>query len=184
VSELKKIYDSLQTIKQSQNPEQFMIASNAFGRGFGDKKIKLITTEYPYIAKNKEKSLELTVNDLTKIKGIAETTAKQFLDKLPAYYEFTEELDINLSDVQRESVKKSEIFNEKKFVFSGFRNKDYERIIQENGGTILSTTSATTDYLVVKDKNIITGKVEKAIQLGIKIMSKDELQNIIEAHSL
>jgi NAD-dependent DNA ligase len=95
-----------------------------------------------------------------------------------------EELDINLSDVQRESVKKSEIFNEKKFVFSGFRNKDYERIIQENGGTIISTTSATTDYLVVKDKNIITGKVEKAIQLGIKIMSKDELQNIIEAHSL
>jgi NAD-dependent DNA ligase len=180
----QKIYDSLQTIKQSQNPEQFMIASNAFGRGFGDKKIKLITTEYPYIAKNKEKSLELTVNDLTKIKGIAETTAKQFLDKLPAYYEFAEELDINLSDVQRESVKKSEIFNEKKFVFSGFRNKDYERIIQENGGTILSTTSATTDYLVVKDKNIITGKVEKAIQLGIKIMSKDELQNIIEAHSL
>jgi NAD-dependent DNA ligase len=183
----QKVHDSLQGILQCKNPETFMIASNKFGRGFGDKKIKLITNEYPYIAKNKAKALELTVNDLTKIKGIAETTAKQFIDNLPAYYDFMEDLDIKLSDIQSEPVKQqnkqlSEIFNGKRFVFSGFRNSEYERIIEENGGSILSATSSTTSYLVVKDKSKMTTKVEKAIQLGIKIMSKDELQNIIEAH--
>jgi NAD-dependent DNA ligase len=183
----QKVHDSLQGILQCKNPETFMIASNKFGRGFGDKKIKLITNEYPYIAKNKAKALELTVNDLTKIKGIAETTAKQFIDNLPAYYDFMEDLDIKLSDIQSEPVKQqnkqlSEMFNGKRFVFSGFRNSEYERIIEENGGSILSATSSTTSYLVVKDKSKMTTKVEKAIQLGIKIMSKDELQNIIEAH--
>ena len=43
------------------------------------------------------------------------------------------------------------------FVFSGFRNKDYEEAIKINNGFVDGTITKNTNYLVVKDKEKITG---------------------------
>ena len=77
------------------------------------------------------------------------------------------------------SKKISEVFHGMKVVFSGFRNKDYEKVIKDNGGIIVTTISSATNYLIVKDIDNMTGKVEKAMQLGVKIMSKDELERLM-----
>jgi NAD-dependent DNA ligase len=177
-----KVIEALKGIS-SVSCDKLMTASNVFGRGFGEKKLKLIINEYPYIPQNKDKGLKLTVEDISKIKGMAAISAQQFIEHLPEFYAFYEELGIKCK--KAESVPSSpkspklSVFNDKKVVFSGFRNKDYEQIIESNGGKITTSISKTTDYLVVKDKNDTSSKIEKARELGITIVSKDELEKML-----
>ena len=177
----QKIYLALQEIKQTEC-NKLLSASNVFGRGFGEKKIDLILSEYPFIANNKKKALELNINDIIKIKGIAKITAEQFITNLPKFYKFYEELDIKCINknnssiiIKQEDINKN-IYN-KKFVFSGFRNKDYNKIIIDYGGSISDSISKNIDILVVKNISENTTKINKAKELGISIISKEEFEN-------
>ena len=117
-----KIVEALQSIT-SVSCDKLMTASNVFGRGFGEKKLKLIIDEYPYIPTNKNKSLQLTVNDIVKIKGMAAISAEQFVEHLPEFFEFYEELGIKCKKTTA-VVSRLAIFKDKKIVFIGFRNKE------------------------------------------------------------
>jgi NAD-dependent DNA ligase len=178
-----KVIEALQGIS-SVSCDKLMTASNVFGRGFGEKRLKLIIDEYQYIPQNKEKALKLTVEDITKIKGMATISAQQFIEHLPDFYAFYEELGIKckktVSITTSPKSPKLAVFKDKKVVFSGFRNNEYEQIIQANGGKITTSISKTTDYLFVKDKGETSSKIEKARDLGITIMSKEELEKLIE----
>ena len=68
----------------------------------------------------------------------------------------------------------------KNICFTGFRNEDWSKIIEENGGKILSSVTSACDMLVVKDFNSTSSKIQKAKQIGIKIISIEEFQNLIE----
>ena len=61
-------------------------------------------------------------------------------------------------------------------VFSGFRNKVYEKIIDREGGNVGASVSSKTTIVVVKAATLITGKVAKAQNLGVTIMTLDEFQ--------
>jgi DNA ligase (NAD+) len=75
----------------------------------------------------------------------------------------------------------TEIIEDKKisgktFVFSDFRNKDWETYIETHGGKISGSVSSKTDYLVTTQDAIDAGtnsKVKKAIELKLEIVSKD-----------
>ena len=180
-----KIIDALNNIK-SVSCDKLLTASNIFGRGFGEKKFQLIIDEYPYIVINKEKALKLTITDLTKIKGIAETTAKQFIENLPKFFEFYEELNIKCIKTKiatpvasSPSNKLMTVFKDKKVVFTGFRNKDYENIIIAVGGKIITAISKSTDYLIIKDKNEKSSKIDKANEYGVNIMTKEDFEKLL-----
>ena len=162
-----------------------MDASNIMGRGFSYKKIKLITDAYPSILihdkKNREITNKLTVSDLTSVDGIAETSAKLFLENLPKFYDFYDNLGIKCkgvdTDTNAPAKKNSSIMNTnivgKSFVFTGFRDKDLEAYIIRMGGFIKTSVSKNTDYLVVADLNDNSGKVDKAKSLGVPIILRD-----------
>lgn len=166
-----------------------MDASNMLGRGFSYKKIKMITDVYPSIlidnAENREKSLKISVEDLMKVEGIAEISAKLFIENLPRFYEFYDSLGVKCKGIEEKvniSVEKVENANikDKKFIFSGFRNKDYEKIIVENGGKIVTSISKLTNYLIVKNKTEKSGKIDKATELGVKILDIPEFEMLIK----
>lgn len=166
-----------------------MDASNMLGRGFSYKKIKMITDVYPSIlidnAENREKSLKISVEDLMKVEGIAEISAKLFIENLPRFYEFYDSLGVKCKSIEEKvdkSVEKTEKANikDKKFIFSGFRNKEYEKIIVENGGKVVTTISKSTDYLIVKNKTEKSGKIDKATELGVKILDIPEFEMLIK----
>ena len=166
-----------------------MDASNMLGRGFSYKKIKMITDVYPSIlidnAENREKSLKISVEDLMKVEGIAEISAKLFIENLPRFYEFYDSLGVKCKSIEEKvdkSVEKTEKANikDKKFIFSGFRNKEYEKIIVENGGKVVTTISKSTDYLIVKNKTEKSGKIDKATKLGVKILDIPEFEMLIK----
>ena len=166
-----------------------MDASNMLGRGFSYKKIKMITDVYPSIlidnADNREKSLKISVEDLVKVEGIAKISAKLFIENLPRFYEFYDSLGVKCKGIEEKvdkSVEKTENANikDKKFIFTGFRNKDYEKIIVENGGKVVTSISKSTHYLIVKNKTEKSGKIDKATELGVKILDIPEFEMLIK----
>ena len=166
-----------------------MDASNMLGRGFSYKKIKMITDVYPSIlidnAENREKSLKISIEDLMKVEGIAKISAKLFIENLPRFYEFYDSLGVKCKGIEEKvdkSVEKTENANikDKKFIFTGFRNKDYEKIIVENGGKVVTSISKSTHYLIVKNKTEKSGKIDKATELGVKILDIPEFEMLIK----
>lgn len=164
-----------------------MDASNILGRGFGLKKIKSITDIYPEIIDNtikgRNKALKLKVEDLIKINGIANISAQLFIDNLPNYYTFYDNLGIKCHNDKNKDVVNGNNGNnnlkDKTFIFSGFRNKDFEKIIEDNGGKVTTSISKNTNYLIVKNKYENTAKIIKAKELGIIILDIEDFEKML-----
>lgn len=167
---------------KTKSCKEIMIASNILGRGLGEKKLNLILEKYPFICNDKNKALKLYASDIKIINGMGDLSANQFIDNLNKFYEFYEELGMTL---QKESVKEEtkEIINKKlenkHFVFTEFRNKDYEAEIKKNNGFIDSTITKKTNYLIIKDSTKITEKVKKAMDKGIIIITAEQFKEML-----
>jgi DNA ligase (NAD+) len=64
-------------------------------------------------------------------------------------------------------------------VFSGVRDKTLENLIQSNGGSVTGSVSKNTTHLVVKDVNETSGKIKKAKELNITIISLEDLKEFL-----
>lgn len=118
------------------------------------------------------------VADILKVGGFAEKSAKDYLQGLPKFKDFIKNLPISIKkEVKMEVV--SNKFEGMQFVFTGFRNSDFERIITENGGKIGSGVSKTTTHLVMKEKGSGSGKEKKALDLGVTILDINELRDFL-----
>jgi len=166
-----------------------MDASNVFGRGYGERKLKMITGKFPCLLNfdkaSRQKSLKLTINDLITTDGIAEISAKLFIDNLPKFYEFYDDLNIKCNSpiVEDKSVANTNITG-KGFLFTGFRSKEHEKMITDTGGVIKSSISKNLDYLIVANKDTITTKVAKAEEQGIKIIDVNELEELFASMNI
>mgnify|MGYP001381858915 CR=1 FL=1 len=90
---------------------------------------------------------------------------------------YNEVIKLNVKINLKKKIKKSNtnsIFKDKNIVFSGFRNKDVENFINENGGNIISKVSKNTDLLIVKDLNSTSSNVVNAKKYNIEILSLDQ----------
>lgn len=179
------IIEALKKIKRV-DCNVLMDASNIMGRGFGFKKIKSITDVYPDIIDNtktkRNKALKLKVEELVKINGIAKISAELFIENLPKYYEFYDNLGFKCNNAIAEAVENIKINNnlkDKIFIFSGFRNKEYEKIIADNGGKVATSISKNVNYLIVKDKNENSAKIIKARELGISILNIEDFETLL-----
>ena len=65
-------------------------------------------------------------------------------------------------------------FINKNVVLTGFREDPIIEFITENGGEIMNTVNSKTSMLVVKDNEYTNIKIEKAKELNVPIMTKDE----------
>lgn len=89
---------------------------------------------------------------------------------------------LNMVSSTKEPEKESDVLANKSFVISGVF-KNYERdalqeIIVKNGGRILSGVSGKLDYLLAGD-NMGPSKREKAEKLGVKIITEEEFEKLI-----
>lgn len=173
-----KIVENFQKIKDS-DCDLLLDASNILGRGFALKKIKLVSQKYPL--NKKTEILKLTVDDLLKIDGIGNVNAKQFVENIKKFYEFLDKIGYKCDkeEVKKEVVNVKTVLKDKKFIFTGFRNKDWEKLITDSGGKIVTSVSKTVDYLVVKNKTDKSGKIDKANELGVKILDMGEFEKMI-----
>lgn len=167
----EKIIKSIQDTYNSATCVQMMTASNIFGHGFGIRKLNSIIDKIPNILNRKVPSLE----EVTAIDGIGEISAKAFLEGLPKFFDFMESIPMECKS-EKSSSSSDQIFKDEKVIFTGFRNKDWEAVIEKHGGTIVTSISKNTTLLVASDPNEKSAKLEKARSLGIKVISKVDFE--------
>lgn len=169
---LEGLHERIKTLKCNE----VMDASNIMGRGIGAKKIELITKAFPAI---QEKRYIPTLHELIGIKGVETTTAEQFISNLPAFFKFLDDNDIHCGHEKTPKIdnidtSKQMEFLGQKIVFTGFRDEDLESYIVKRGGQITSSVSKNTNYVIVKDASKSTSKIEKAVSLGVVVISRDD----------
>ena len=62
------------------------------------------------------------------------------------------------------------------FVFTGFRDKSLEELIQREGGDIKSVVSSNTSFVITNDKESSSSKITKAKDLNIEILNLEEFK--------
>ena len=184
----EKVANTIAAVKDNVECVDLMSASNIFGRLFGSRRIKTIVKAYPSILKRQAPTLE----QLLQIEGIGRETAPMFLENLPKFFKILDAIGIPCrsdepnveqpkvnsaspkSNVKPETKPKID-FKGQTVVFTGVRNKDLEKTIEAAGGKVSSAVSKNTTLVITKDVNENNAKLNKARDLGIKIISIDGL---------
>ncbi len=188
-----KIYNNIDAAFKTVTLERLMAASGIFGRGFGVRKNKLITSEYPNLLRLKwANDRDKLFDKIMEIEGFDTVTSTQFADNFKKFKKFFQILDkivdikhlktvnSSLAKGSKKSSKKSKLEG-KKIVFTGFRDADLEQKIEDNGGKISSSVSGNTDIVVYADTDVAkdSSKYKKAKELGITMMTKEVFMKMI-----
>jgi DNA ligase (NAD+) len=177
-----KIHETIQNSIKDIDILIFAHASNIFGHNFGSRRLKKIFEIYPKVLvwiKNKTK--QEIVDAIKEIEGFEESLSSQFAENIVEFEKLVNKLPSNIKSKVQEYKNTIEIVEDKKisgktFVFSDFRNKEWEAYIESHGGKISSAVSSKTDYLVTTKDAIDAGtnsKVKKSIELKVEIINKD-----------
>lgn len=159
-----------------------MAASNQLGHGMGKERCKLVLEKYPdLLTQYKKWKKDDFISKIKEIPGWEEKTSQQFVNNFNKFITFYESIKdkIKIKTTKPKKKKNSEL-NGKTLVLSGFRDKELEKLLEDYEVKISNSVSKNTDYLVVKDQSVIdekTGKVKKAEELNIDIITKDTLEN-------
>ena len=133
-----------------------------------------------YYAKSLDKLMQMSKEELCKIPDIGEITAQSIID----WFSDPDNLDLiqrlkkaGLQFTIEEDKPKSEKLKGLNFVISGvfveIERDELKKLIETNGGKVLSSISSNTDYLIAGE-NMGPAKRQKANELGIPIISYQE----------
>ena len=170
----EKIVDSIQSRLKQVDLHVMMSASPCFGRGIGEKKLKELLIQYPYVLSSKT-SDSIKLEKISKIKGFNMKTAKQIIPYINDFKNFANNLGVlyKIYDFGLYT-KKAHPLQSKNLVVTGSRDKVFMKKMKDLGVTLRSSVSKNTDYVIVKSLDEETGKVVDAKKLGITIITVDD----------
>lgn len=166
-----KIYQSLKQAKSDCTEVDFMVALSAFGEGMGKSVIQSVFDKY--------QQLDVTETQLKMISGFGDTRIQQYLKYLPRYRKIKEALNkigIKFNNVIRENI--SNKYADYVVCFTGCRDVELSKHIKLNGGIATDSWNKNVNLLVAKDPNSVSGKITKAREKGIKVISLEEAQKM------
>ena len=173
---IKAIKDSLSDMELAT----FMTASNILGDNIGIKRIQQILDVYPNILTNYSKwSKNEFIEKIKEVDGWNEN-AEIFVSNFSNFIKFYDKMNKYISFKKKEKIKDSKLSG-LTIVLSGFRDSELQNTLENFGVRIINSISKNVDYLVVKDKTTLdemTGKVKKALELNIKVITKEELKKL------
>jgi NAD-dependent DNA ligase len=167
----ENIIDSIKKSTTNIPLALLMKASNKLGRGMGEERAKDVLEKYPNIIEDYTKYTDEEFKNMLKLlDGWEDKTSTIFVTNFKHFIEFYNSIKkyITVNTTIKQKVKG--VLTGMKIVMSGFRDKDMEKFILDNGGEISSGVSKNTSILIVKDDSVSnTGKALKAQELGVKI---------------
>lgn len=180
----KKSYDNLiNSIEKSRNVK---LANFIFALGIPDiglSRAKLICKNY---SNDINKIRNLTFEELSKIDGIGEIIAKEWIDTFNNE-DFLKEFELLLKEVNftDTSIDNNQPLKDLIFVITGsvnnFTNRDeLVEYIESYGGKAVKAISNNVNYLINNDITSTSTKNTKAKELGIKIISENDLMSMIQ----
>lgn len=160
------VFNSIQNSIKDVQLSKLQHATGIFP-GLGSRKLVLLEgfTEKP------------TIQQVMDIEGFAEISAKSYVENWDKFFNFVKDLPITIK--KEEKVSTPEDLSNMVVVFTGVRRPDLQEVIESRGGRVASSVSKNTTHLVCKDTNSTSSKTEKARGLNIKIISVEELENLL-----
>lgn len=172
----KKAKNLLNSIEKSKNVnlENFIYALGI--KNVGIKTAKDLAKKY----KNLDSLRVVTEEELLEIQDIGEVVARCIFEFFNDEYS-KKSLDLLLSKgIKIESYKDitENEFTDKKVVITGtfenYKRSDLENFFSENGLIVQSSVGKSTDFLIVGEK--AGSKLKKALELGVEIISQENLE--------
>lgn len=180
----RSFIDELNRVKNNIKIEVLQEASGLF-EGISSATLKILNTlnvdmEFYFDDKYYNKIYEQGLS----FEGIGEVTIEDYFNGLYNFYYkrfWSEYIEPYFTIAKNEEEKnQKQKFFDKSICFSGFRNQKWNEIIENEGGKVLSNVTSSCNILVIKDINSTSSKVQKAKEMGIKTMSINDFQNLIE----
>lgn len=136
--------------------------------------------------KSLENIAHATLDELSSIRDIGDVIADSVVnyfhneDNL-SMMSALESLGLNI-EYHDSSLGKETVFSNKKVVLTGslldFTRKDAKKIIEDMGGTVTSSVSKSTDFVLVGESP--GSKYDKAKELGVTVLSENEFKDMID----
>ena len=162
------VWNSIRKATTSVSLSKLQHATGIF-KGLGSKKLVLL----------EQFTTKPSVDQILEIEGFAEISAQSYIEGYDKFFEFIDGLPITIQE-KVESVKVSNDLDGMTFVFTGVRRSDLEDVIESRGGKIGGSVSKTTTHLIMKVVGSGSSKEKKAIELGVKIMTVEQLEELLK----
>lgn len=167
-----QLYNDLHVKTKNVPLAKLMNASGIF-TNIGDIRTQAIVEEYPDILQLAQQPPNIIINYISKIKGFNKL-AEEVAYKLPYFLNWLREHPQITYSLQSTPQVQNGKLSGMTIVLSGTRDKDLINAITSSGGKLGSDVSKNTNILVMKDVTDLKGKGQKALKLGIPIMSAEE----------
>lgn len=151
--------------------------------GIGLANAKVICRQFDY---DIQRMIEASEEELDEIPGVGDVLAKAFADYFAdgGHVERLKRLLPEL-EILKEKSEAKQIFSGVNFVITGsvkhFANRsEVKERIEELGGKVTGSVTSKTNYLINNDVTSASSKNKKANELGVPIISEEQLLNMIE----
>jgi NAD-dependent DNA ligase len=161
------VFNSIQKSVTGVQLSKLQHATGIF-KGLGSKKLVLL----------EDFTTKPTVDQVMSIEGFAEVSAKSYIDSYDIFFDFIKDLPVTIIE-KVEAAKVGTDLEGKSFVFTGVRRKDLEEVIESRGGKIGGSVSKTTTHLVMKSIGSGSSKEKKAIELGVEVITVEQLEKLL-----
>lgn len=179
----KSYNNMINSIEKSRNVK---LANFIYSLGIPDigfSRAKLICN---YFNNDFDKICNLTYEELSDIDGVGDIIAKEWIDEFN-----NPDFQKELTDLEKEVIlpksnqERNNTLSNLNFVITGslnhFNNRDeLVEYIEENGGKVVASISSKVNYLINNDINSTSTKNNKAKELGISIISEEDLLKLSE----
>lgn len=181
ISKEKKSLGAEKVIKSIQNHTEINLSSFFAGfdiEGIGETMIdKIIAFGFDSF----EKICNISVDELKKVPGFAEISAKTFVDGIQENIDEILNLKENFISIKQ---KKSGKLSGISFCFTGelksMKRQDAENLVKSENGIIKSSVTKDLSYLVTNDKDSGSSKNVKASKFGIPIINEQEFLQLFD----
>lgn len=177
----ERSYDNIHNGLQEVFLADVLGASGVFKYGMGIKKITALIKNIPDILViYKSMTRKKLIDRILEVDGFSEKSVEKIVDNLEEADNFIKKLSRYATFKNMEIITNIEL-KDKKYVMSGFRDKEMEEKIKKLGGDTMSSVSKETEGLIVVDKNKHSAKIEKAKLLNIPIFSIEEFNDFLSS---
>ena len=160
----KKIYNNIHQVLDNEiDLVSLMTASNAFGQGFGKKRLIPLIFKYP-------KWDSISLDEILTVEGYSKLTGNKYLAGLPIFDKFLKDNSFLKMKITKQKQVLNNKLDGKVFVLSGFRDSKLESEIETMGGKVSNTISSKTTALIIKEADSISSKIDKAKKFNIDII--------------
>ena len=181
----KTAFNIVNAIKESLKDislSKLMAASNKLGECMGDRRLKQVMDTFPNLLTDYKKwTKQEFIDKLKALDGWEDKTSSTLVNNFDEFIKFYNKIKSFVTLEKKKEIKEGKLTG-KTMVLSGFRDAPLQEKLEGMGVKISSSVSKNTDYLIVKDKETIddnTGKVAKAKEVGVKIITKDALLKML-----